>query len=67
VAQGELIEGKVLGAACCEGLSAIENSSLNENDECVPLGPPSVQVCAACGDGKCQSGENKCNCPADCG
>ena len=64
--QGEVIEGKVLGALCCEGLEPIEYSGTGEDGACIVLGPPSLQVCAACGNGQCQAGENPCNCSADC-
>jgi hypothetical protein len=62
---GQDIEGKSLGSRCCLGLKAIAGSRL-EQGQC-QLAPPSVLVCARCGDGVCGKGENSCNCPADCG
>lgn len=61
--EGRDIEGKE--GRCCEGLSAIP-ASRPEDGECRDA-PPSVQVCARCGDGVCGPGENRCNCAGDCG
>lgn len=50
--------------ACCNGLKQITNNA--------PLGAGcdtvsgTIFVCTACGNGVCGTGENKCNCPADC-
>src|SRR5690606_3231757 len=73
-AEGEVYEGKVLCAGCCEGL---QRSWMVEPGDQVPpeldelpagcdLGPESLLICIRCGDGICGSGENFCNCPADC-
>jgi hypothetical protein len=74
-AAGELYEGKVLCAGCCDGL---ERSSMVEPGDEVPpeldglpegcdeTAPPSILVCIRCGDGICGAGENFCNCLADC-
>lgn len=65
IGEGEMFEAKVLCAFCCDGLSQI---SLDEtsSDGCVSNAPPSMLLCAACGDGACGTGENECNCPEDC-
>ncbi|WP_347987326.1 hypothetical protein [Methylomonas sp. AM2-LC] len=65
--EGEDIEGKEqgLGSQCCEGLTAIAASSL-EQGRCVS-GPASIQICTRCGDNICGKGENSCNCTKDCG
>jgi hypothetical protein len=60
--EGEAAEGKE--ARCCEGLEAIPAGRL-ENGACRPA-PPSVRICARCGDGACGAGEDPCNCPGDC-
>jgi hypothetical protein len=49
---------------CCEGLTKIDNSSLNGSDCIYPVNESFV--CTNCGDGLCQSPENICNCPIDC-
>ena len=56
---------------CCKGLSFVSNSNLYDKN-CnklkgldMPIGGP-IQVCTKCGDGKCGTGETKCNCPKDC-
>jgi len=61
--EGQDIEGKDAGR-CCAGLAAIAESR-PEGGEC-RAAPPSVQVCARCGDGVCGPGENRCNCAEDC-
>jgi hypothetical protein len=62
--EGQDVEGKEPGAGCCEGLAAIAESRPEEG-ECRSA-PPSVKVCARCGDGVCGKGENRCNCAEDC-
>ncbi len=48
--------------ACCLNLTAI--SSCADNGACPKYGS---SVCANCGNGTCGKGENKVNCPKDCG
>lgn len=63
-------EGKTIYASwsgqtpttCCSGLTAI--SSCTSTGECPNNGS---SICAYCGNGKCGIGENKYNCPKDCG
>jgi hypothetical protein len=64
---GEDIEGKVVGAYCCEGLTKISQTFLTDAG-CMPAEnvPISVLICAPCGDGLCDPLENACNCPRDC-
>ncbi|MEK6961084.1 MAG: DUF333 domain-containing protein [Nanoarchaeota archaeon] len=58
--------GEKLGAgSCCKGLVPITDKSPGEKGECAMLVGGS-QVCAACGNGVCENGENRCNCPRDC-
>jgi hypothetical protein len=64
-AQGEDIDGKDFGVKCCASLHA-EPVLEHVDGHCVTRAPPSVRVCVQCGDGVCGSGENFCNCPADC-
>jgi hypothetical protein len=48
---------------CCGGLVEISNSFPIEH-ACVHLF--GFSLCAACGDGECDTWENPCNCPEDC-
>lgn len=73
--QGEEYEGKVICAQCCEGLTAIGTERPGPDPTaklgdlpagCIDPAPPSIVLCAACGNGTCEAGENYCNCPADC-
>ncbi len=57
---------------CCEGLIEIsgginyEPSNPSSNEEgCVFLLGAGT-ICSDCGNGNCESWENKCNCPQDC-
>ncbi len=54
-------------AQCCTGLKAITGHEYN-NDCSINKTPPpgDIGTCIKCGDGKCASMENKCNCPQDC-
>lgn len=65
VSAGGEIEGKVICGLCCPGLTR-GSHDIEMKGACVRVGPVSIGVCIACGDGKCGSGENRCNCPADC-
>ena len=65
-------EGQSLGPVipgnnnvCCAGLSAISNSRPNANGVCEVV-PGGRGYCTYCGNGNCESPENKCNCPQDC-
>lgn len=59
---------------CCEGLSTIPPTFPSTNPEehisslpegCgISVGP--TPICSDCGNEKCESWENKCNCPKDC-
>jgi hypothetical protein len=66
VPAGGQLEGKDICALCCGSLERIDNSAPDAQGNCQPTNPPSVLICAACGDGMCGVGENRCNCPADC-
>jgi hypothetical protein len=70
---GEDIEGKVIGAYCCNhdadsGMlgHTVASRAPADGGECVLVAPPSVLICSRCGDGICSSWENVCNCPRDC-
>jgi len=76
LAQGEVFEGKILCATCCDGLEHTtplvpgdayppEVDQLEDGCDFGPE-PPSVVVCIRCGDGVCGAGENSCNCAKDC-
>ena len=64
--EGQSFEGKSLGEACCAGLTPVDSTYPSPQGTCMRSAPPSVMVCARCGDGVCGTGENWCNCPADC-
>jgi hypothetical protein len=71
-AGGEM-EGKVICALCCDGLTQkepmVETTEVYDGypEGCGP-GPEPVSflVCVDCGDGVCGEGENRCVCPEDC-
>jgi hypothetical protein len=50
--EGEELEAKVIGAGWCEGLERIGYEHPSP-EGCVSDEPPSLFVCAACGDGAC--------------
>jgi len=57
-----------MATECCQGLSAIEPSQrFDQNCNRVPIAGEPSGVCTKCGNGVCGPGENKCNCPQDCG
>jgi hypothetical protein len=66
-------EDAKLYRVCCKGLEGIPVSEpLSEPSpdgatcsQQFPLDP--THVCAKCGNGTCGTGENRCNCPQDCG
>ncbi len=72
---GEEIEGKVICAECCPGLSRQGIYALEDKwppavdhlpEGCDLDAPVSLGICILCGDGVCGAGENFCNCPQDC-
>ena len=48
---------------CCPGLDTLSITDESQKD-CTPLS--GIALCSNCGNGKCEYGENKCNCQADC-
>lgn len=48
---------------CCEGLVEIYSGPWTEECE---QGEGGALICSDCGNGSCESWENKCNCPIDC-
>jgi len=63
--------GHAAGAApamCCAGLTALDtyDAALMAAGRCI-LSKGGRFTCARCGDGRCGSGENWCNCARDCG
>jgi hypothetical protein len=56
--------GADLNIRCCTGLSAIKDCT-GTPPKCVCPSCP-CYLCSACGNGKCESIENACNCPKDC-
>jgi hypothetical protein len=71
IADGNQIEGKVIGAYCCNRTSPDSRGSVISTEivvdgGCAMQAPPSVGICSVCGDKVCAAWENHCNCPADC-
>jgi hypothetical protein len=62
-------EGEVITApsTCCEGLTRVDfyKGSMIRLDACELEGKGRA-TCVRCGNGRCGTGENACNCPADC-
>jgi len=63
-------EGELLPTAgqldCCSGLTSLSRVDKYDSSCNFISGPLGYLVCAACGNGVCGTGENKCNCPQDC-
>jgi len=59
---------KHIATECCEGLKAIlPPDKFDEDCNFKPrIGVSGGDVCANCGNGVCESWENKCNCSEDC-
>ncbi len=59
---------KHMAIECCEGLKAIPPLDYFDKD-CnfrPRIGVTEGAICSDCGNGTCESWENKCNCPKDC-
>lgn len=81
IEEGESFEARVIGAGCCEGLTAVDSAVPADTEAvdsgaaflmdaglaCTEPGPPSIKVCTRCGNGECGIAENVCNCWDDCG
>ncbi|MBR9702361.1 hypothetical protein GOV13_05570 [Candidatus Pacearchaeota archaeon] len=73
-----VVEGGILlpndGQSCCGDLDTRWNYNVLEDGSCESIQKPSVSgkgfvhqgICIRCGNGKCEEGENGCNCPEDC-
>jgi len=57
----ELGNYSVAAGDCCDGNPFVKSIPLDDSPGCL------MYVCAPCGDGACNFGENEFNCPADCG
>lgn len=69
VGAGEKVRdnGEENGRMCCEGLTEVfDQWELDGDGRCHALDNYGYH-CLKCGDGLCGLGENKCNCPNDCG
>ncbi len=62
VGEGHQRSSKSYDPACCEGL--VQVSLTLDSDACASA--PDANVCTNCGNGVCGTGEDTCNCPADC-
>ncbi len=54
------------GIVCCEGLSTLQTSAEGLGGICAMM-VGGYGICSDCGDGTCETWENRCNCPSDCG
>jgi hypothetical protein len=57
---------------CCMGLVSVSTSEPldapdSDGGTCsTPFNLDPTRICTRCGNGQCGTGENRCNCPADC-
>jgi len=76
--KGSMFDDNPNNDVCCVGLGKVQDSYTTEEGVSYPMENPYYPtkgcllirgnfVCTNCGDGKCGLGENKCNCPEDCG
>jgi hypothetical protein len=62
-------DGGIEHLPCCAGLApvaAFDSAEIEKHGRCL-INKGGRVNCVACGNGVCERGENKCNCPADCG
>ncbi len=59
----ETVECTTGGLPCCEGLVSVPYG-MEQDGEC--LFEYCGDICRPCGNGVCDEGENRCNCPEDC-
>lgn len=55
-------ENRAINEECCLGLESLE---VYADDSCTGLAD-SIYTCSDCGNGNCESWENKCSCSKDC-
>ena len=55
------------GLSCCQGLAPIGCDTPDQSGNCPTGQCTGAFYCTMCGNGICGLGENKCNCPQDCG
>ncbi|MCX6818728.1 MAG: DUF333 domain-containing protein [Candidatus Aenigmarchaeota archaeon] len=54
-----------LVSECCEGMEKIPPTYIY-NEDCTSIMTGWTSICSDCGNGNCETWENKCNCPEDC-
>lgn len=67
---GAMFDGKDSCALCCAGLRPVKPLGPNRSypdGPCILTSAISAFVCLPCGNGICDSYENSCSCPEDCG
>ncbi|MFH0739678.1 MAG: hypothetical protein V1819_01010 [bacterium] len=70
--EGEMGVDSTPPLGCCSGLKFIpvdvawNDDSIDESCKKRALNEAQAIICTACGNGVCGTGENQCNCPADC-
>jgi hypothetical protein len=65
IAEGDRGQVSPNSKSCCSGLSGITCDKPDSDGVCSTSCTEEF-ICTACGDGECNNGENKCNCPKDC-
>jgi len=65
--EGESVAVVPNAPECCPGLERIGCDQPDDEGNCLSNECVGAAVCTKCGDGFCGLGENKCNCPNDCG
>jgi hypothetical protein len=64
--EGEEYSHLLHHGTCCPGLEPTSCDLLGSNGECGAPATDCNRCIRHCGDGVCTTGENRCNCPADC-
>lgn len=70
VAEGSAVyKGVSYMSSCCPGLTLVNDSGRGHgaDSSCISRYRGITEgICTRCGDGRCGTGENECNCPKDC-
>jgi hypothetical protein len=64
IAEGDVVAIVPNRRPCCTGLTEVGNARVGTTGMCIMA--QGTALCTKCGDGKCGTGENVCNCPKDC-
>ncbi|MFH0851484.1 MAG: hypothetical protein V1876_01925 [Candidatus Peregrinibacteria bacterium] len=67
IKEGETSAATPYDPSCCSGLTSVNPGNAPRSDGSCPTElPAGAKLCTNCGNGTCESWENRCNCPADC-